>query len=31
MPGKRAICARQRLADTGDTSIWYVRPAMFST
>lgn len=31
MPGRRAICARQREADTGDTSIKYVRPAICSS
>jgi len=28
MPGRRTICARQRSAETSETSIWYVRPAM---
>jgi len=28
IPGRRAICARHRVADTSETSILYVRPAI---
>jgi len=31
IPGRRAICARHLDADTGETSMWYVRPAIFSS
>jgi len=31
IPGRRAICARHLEADTGETSMWYVRPAIFSS